>query len=783
MSRSDIESKDVGSGIQFTSTKQAMRFVSGFLQGGTMVVTDSVMRSGETFTLHLALPGRQRSATTMAQVRTVIGRQKSIVLAHSAEADKPLLHKFQSSAANASLTGDAEDPDAAPELLSEDDYLAREREAATDPPPTPADAPEDEDTTPKSAEEELASMDSPSTDEPPGATTTGEQADVDARIQFESVAYVAKFLAELRGGNTPVLADAAMPVGSEFDVELLGLPNDERLTVRVAACGDDSGVKKLLLGTMVASQLDDLWLVMTAACKHPDVRNAIDPNRHPSLEWLHSVEEPESVPAPPVVDDLAPEDPTDVSASSDSVDSPPLALGDESPGPMDDPQVEDAPLSEFPAGRVEKEVYGQFEALPIHSSIRIRRTWDTLDEVPRVGVWLIHLFGFLCRKPHTGVLQFNHGNNTVEVIIRDDMVEDVRVADQRMNEMLGGLLLSNKVIRVTQLQEAMDIVQEEGVRIDKAFFKLDMATPADIVKALRQAYIRLVEECFEAHGGTYRFQQWTQLPHQAGPIQMTLHQLTASCLRTTLCDLEVEDMDAHFEPIMECYPFIPPERLETVAQLSLSQKERHVVDHILNGSVTLSKGFAASALNASQLSRLVVSLSVIGCLEFMATQQRYAPGESPEERLATMVERLESQHYFERLHIHWTEHGPAIENAYMELRVAYGPQTKDDAHTLKAAELAERVWFLIEEAYQRLSTPDGRRRIRSDIFDESAITNAGEVLFQQGEMAAFRGERVEARTVFERAIDLDPKPDYEEALNTHCGTFETVKPTDPMKPG
>jgi len=63
-----------------------------------------------------------------------------------------------------------------------------------------------------------------------------------------------------------------------------------------------------------------------------------------------------------------------------------------------------------------------------------------------------------------------------------------------------------------------------------------------------------------------------------------------------------------------------------------------------------------------------------------------------------MVERLTSQHYFERLHIHWTEHGPAIESAYMELRLAYGPQTKEDAFTLKAAELADRVWFLIEEA-------------------------------------------------------------------------------------
>jgi hypothetical protein len=770
-------------GIQFTSNKQAMRFVGGFLQGGTMVVTDAFMRSEAIFTLHLALPGRQRSVTTLAQVRTVLGRQKSIVLAPSAEEDKSLLQRFQTSAANTSLPDDTGAPNEAPDLLGEDDYLECERVATTDDPPSrppSIDAHKDEGTTPKSG---LASIHSPSTDEPPDATTSGEQVDADARIQFESVAYVAKFLAELRGGNTPVMAEPAMPMGPEFDLELLGLPNDARLTIRVAACGDDSGAKKLLLGTMGASQLDELWLVMSAACKHPDVRNSIDQNRHPSLEWLHSVEEPESEPAPPVVHDLEPEDPSDELVLSDSVDSAPLALGDEFTEPTDDGEGESAPASPSATGRVEKEVYGQFEALPNHSSIRIRRTWDSLDEVPRAGVWLVHLFGFLCRKPHTGVLQLNHGNNTVEVIIRGGTVEDVRVADPRMNEILGGLLLSSKVIRVTQLQAAMDIVQEEGVRIDKAFFKLGMATPADIVKALRQAYIRVVEECFEASGGTYRFQQWTKLPHSPGPIQMTVHQITASCLRTTLSALDPEDMEVHFEPIMERFPFIPAEWLETVAQLSLTQKERHVVDNILNGSVTLSKGFGASALNASQLSRLVVTLGVIGCLEFMATQQRYAPGESPEERLETMVERLTSQHYFERLHIHWTEHGPAIESAYMELRLAYGPQTKEDAFTLKAAELADRVWFLIEEAYQRLSTPDGRRRVRAELFDESAISNAAEVLFQQGEMAAFRAERVEARTVLERAIDLDPKPSYEEALITHCGTFETVKTNDPMKPG
>lgn len=216
--------------------------------------------------------------------------------------------------------------------------------------------------------------------------------------------------------------------------------------------------------------------------------------------------------------------------------------------------------------------------------------------------------------------------------------------------------------------------------------------------------------------------------------------------------------------------------MEQVGSLGLGQKEQHVVENVLNGSMVLRKAYASSALNDTQLSRLIARLGLMGFLQFPATQQQYAVGESPVEFLTEALELLEEQHEFDRLKVHWTEHGPGIEEAYQELSEAYGPEMQAQLSTLKEAELAQKVWRMIEDAYERLRTVHGRRGTRLVLFGTKAVEQAADTLFQQGEMAAFRGERAEARNVFERAFDLDPQPRYTDAIETHCTAYENALP-------
>jgi len=764
-------------GICFESTRQVGPFVSGYLKHGVMVRISKTIPHGSMLTIHLALPGRKRSVSTRAVAQGSVAGQQTIALANSSERERRALISLVAVAEN---TPDELEykPGVLPVLIDIAAFEAEEAQAQDTPSPRPKRRPEvlAQDEVQDEIQLNVVTPIETDTQTDPALDELALERGL-ATLAFETTALYVRTLTELRGGGTRIRVNPTVPHGYEFSVMLPRMEELNSLVIPVTGGEVSDGCQVVQLAGLEDSVQTKLYQLMVDAFRLPGVTDSIAPDTVVTADWdavppvsVTAVSEPLPEAPPPVV--------TEPTVGAIEVADGPVALGtdDGVEGVADDGvegATEAAPIEKE---YIIREIAGTFGPMPDFGSMRFTRSWKRLEDVPTVGLWLVHFFGFLCRTTFTGLLQLNYGSKSVEMVMVEGVVENIHTTDEHFQNLLGGTLLANKVIRVQQLQQAITLAASDGLRLDKAFFQLNLVSPSDLVRGLRQMNNRLLDEALEAGSGSFRCQEWTHSPQSKGPVPVSFLHMTNHCLKGHLVQLETSDVQDRLEPLMERYPYVPDDAMDELQGMALSQKERHVIENVLNGSMVLRKAYASSALNDTQLTRLIVRVGLMGLLQFPATQQRYAVGESPEEFLTEALETLEEQHFFDRLKVHWTEHGPGIDASYQELSGAYGPAMQSQLSTLNEAELAKKVWVMIDDAYRQLCTPEGRRVARATLFDKGAITQAAEMLFQQGEMAAFRGERGEARNVFERAYDLDPQVRYTEAIETHCAGYENALP-------
>ncbi|MEW5855439.1 MAG: hypothetical protein AB2A00_42090, partial [Myxococcota bacterium] len=187
-------------------------------------------------------------------------------------------------------------------------------------------------------------------------------------------------------------------------------------------------------------------------------------------------------------------------------------------------------------------------------------------------------------------------------------------------------------------------------------------------------------------------------------------------------------------------------------------KERRLWEVVLDGTRSLSELPAVSGLPRHVTFRLLALLMAFRLVDLGG--QRRVQQEDTAATVERELDRLRAANLFDRLAAHWSDHPRLLHQRHQEVLARYAPSSRA---AQAAPQAAAAIRALVEQAYEQLKTPQGRRKARSELGSID-LAAAADVLIKHAELATVRQEWLVVRENMEMAVELYPSEENKALL-------------------
>jgi hypothetical protein len=293
----------------------------------------------------------------------------------------------------------------------------------------------------------------------------------------------------------------------------------------------------------------------------------------------------------------------------------------------------------------------------------------------------------------------------------------------------------------------------------QTLFKSGECTAHGLVDGMRAVKEGVIQKLIHVSAGRWEWRPNHPLK-RTDPVAIDLLQFLAGLLRDKTKTAYSSEMDPLLRPIIGRYPIVSPNMTPPVAAALFSEKERKILDDLVDGASTLKDVMSMSLLSRSQTSRMFLLLTWLGLVDLRDTALPKGGIESYEKELKSTYDRLMAEDHFMRLGMHWTSHPSHYEAAYRKMVLRWGPTASNRKLSPRCDELITQIMALMDEAYHVVSNKKLRDIYRNERFGPDTMRFSTDFLFKQANLALFREEFIQAREIIESAIDIMPRPEF-----------------------
>jgi len=357
----------------------------------------------------------------------------------------------------------------------------------------------------------------------------------------------------------------------------------------------------------------------------------------------------------------------------------------------------------------------------------------------------------------SGRLFVRDTEGALEIHVLGGMAIRVEVPDVPFESLIARWLTEQGIASPEAQEKSRQ--KHPGAPLLQALYQDGFCGAQDLVAALRSIREDLLGRFTVAGTATYTWTPGTP-PRRPDPVGVDLVLFSANSLRTMTRTAYAQDLDGILNPFFGRYVFPSPRMTPALLRAILQEKERTVLEQVVDGTATLKEAISQSLLTRIQTARLFLLCTFLGLLEFREQGLPKGGIEQLEQELKTELERLKGVDFFQRLGLHWTTHPRHYGDAWRKMATRYGPESPIRGYSPKCADLAAQLFSLCEEAYRTLSDPASRRSYRLDRFGPEVLRFGCDFLYKQAHISAFREEWDLALETIESALDVVERPDF-----------------------
>jgi hypothetical protein len=256
--------------------------------------------------------------------------------------------------------------------------------------------------------------------------------------------------------------------------------------------------------------------------------------------------------------------------------------------------------------------------------------------------------------------------------------------------------------------------------------------------------------------GKFTFHPYEELKKIFPFDQVDLLSLLLGHSRRAISRLLDEDLYKQTEDLFKQHIRITPGREDMVAQLQLSEIEKHLATVVMPAGWHLSEMLSLKEMDERALLRLVLVLKGMGMVEFVREEGSSSKRNRAERFLYETLGDVHRRNAFEAVRSHWSSSVEEVEAGYQRMKHDCRRERFERYMDPRIEDLLGQVHAKLDETWAKLKVAPTRKAIRNEFVERGQLRMASDLLYSQAEMARYKNDNGLARVCYVRVLELDP---------------------------
>jgi hypothetical protein len=218
-----------------------------------------------------------------------------------------------------------------------------------------------------------------------------------------------------------------------------------------------------------------------------------------------------------------------------------------------------------------------------------------------------------------GMLGVETEDETIVITVSDGNVLKTASSVESDDEVLGRVLLRDRLLSVEKLEDAAERVDATGRDLGHVIFEMKFMSARNMVRAIKATHHERVNRILTASSATYTLAPSDALGGRitVSPSPERLPRVLSRYLYQALRHYTFEDMKKRFAPIGHCRLVVPQSRKPHLRDHPLAERELHTIDRLLAGSHSMGEIIELSSKLLDQTGRLLLMLFIFDLIEII----------------------------------------------------------------------------------------------------------------------------------------------------------------------
>ena len=253
--------------------------------------------------------------------------------------------------------------------------------------------------------------------------------------------------------------------------------------------------------------------------------------------------------------------------------------------------------------------------------------WDfdgdqLFEEITSVDMNYLSPFRLLLCLAHsdvTGMLGVETGEETIAVTVSKGQILKTASSHESDDELLGRVLVRDRLISVEKLEEAAEMVDETDRDLAHSIFEMHLMDTRNMVRAIKAMHRERVFRIMASKDSTYTFARSDALGGRiaTSPTHESMLRPLSQHLHDELRHFSFEDIEPRLQPIRHCKLLFPPARKSALRDHPFGERELHVIDRMFRGNQSLDDILQLQNTFLDHTARLIFQLFIFDLLDIL----------------------------------------------------------------------------------------------------------------------------------------------------------------------
>ena len=342
------------------------------------------------------------------------------------------------------------------------------------------------------------------------------------------------------------------------------------------------------------------------------------------------------------------------------------------------------------------------------------------------------------------------------MLLQRGMPLDIQLTPNPEQFFLSTLLLNSEDLTMARFREVDTFAREHRITFGDALVHRGYMQLPEMLSARESRLLFMLEQIFAVQQGTFTFFRLSEAPYHDALPMIDLLDESFRALAERVEQLKTAELERFWRIYQKRYPVrvVPP--VVDIHELPIDESTRVFYDGVLSIEQPLWESLSITNLSRAQMMQVILVMEQLGLVEFHTRLDPIMRVAGVMDTLREHKARLEHVNLFERLGVHWSSTGEEVEEGYAIQKTRFAPEQLPPSVRGRARDVNDAIHALLDEAWELLSTAQGRARHRKAFVSPAAARRAIQIALNRGDIMAWARQVEQARCCFQQVLELDP---------------------------